>query len=567
MSKIAYSYQRFSHTDQASGDSLRRQQELVDRFVAENGLVLDTKLTDRGVSAYRGKNSREGALKTFLEGVESGLIPNDAWLICESLDRISRENIKEALSLFLSILNKGITIVTLSPAETKIYDKNASEIDIITSLLIFSRANNESKIKSERVKEAWKSKRKKLEEWSNSPDSTPGQPPFIATSSKPAWIDIYWENRKQRLGSFSFNEEKSALIRRIIDEYLSGIGFGQIAKRLNEEKVDPPVRAEYWHVSYLKKLLSYPALYGALVIKEMETYQSKTGRYVRRPVETGEVIENYYPALITKEDFIYIQSLRSERAEGKGRRGRNLSNLFTKLVVCGDCGGSMTYVNKGKSRGDGRYLVCSAGKSGAGCEYRSVRYAGLEESFFSVFKDISIAELLGDEAEELKKINDKRKELASLKAEIADKEKALDNIIEALGSGSAVDRVKKKVGQLDKEISEGAEKAKEMEMQLSQAATNQKHSEEEYKKLLKDIEDGDDTYKRRVSINNTLKKYLHLIAFYPKEKFSIIKTKSGKDISWDFAETEEDKASKAWSKHFDNDYSIWSHLIPPPEDY
>ena len=126
MARIAYSYQRFSNQEQARGDSLRRQQALVDQYIAENGLILDKTLTDRGVSAYKGKNARQGALKTFLDGVESGDIPSNSILICESLDRISRNNIYDALDLFLSITRKGVTIVTLTDGQPKEYGKSAN---------------------------------------------------------------------------------------------------------------------------------------------------------------------------------------------------------------------------------------------------------------------------------------------------------------------------------------------------------------------------------------------------------------------------------------------------------
>ena len=53
----AYSYVRFSSPQQALGDSLRRQTEKAERYAVDRGLTLDTdlKMTDAGVSAFRGK--------------------------------------------------------------------------------------------------------------------------------------------------------------------------------------------------------------------------------------------------------------------------------------------------------------------------------------------------------------------------------------------------------------------------------------------------------------------------------------------------------------------------------
>ncbi|MQY52595.1 hypothetical protein GHK24_12515 [Rhodocyclus tenuis] len=62
MPATAYSYVRFSIPQQLKGDSLRRQLEASERYVAEHGLVLDKTLNlrDLGISAFRGKNVERG---------------------------------------------------------------------------------------------------------------------------------------------------------------------------------------------------------------------------------------------------------------------------------------------------------------------------------------------------------------------------------------------------------------------------------------------------------------------------------------------------------------------------
>ena len=89
----AYSYLRFSTPEQSKGDSKRRQIEGAEEYAKANGLVLDEKLRDEGISAYSGANRDKGALGGFLKKVEKGLIPTGSVLIVESLDRLSRENV------------------------------------------------------------------------------------------------------------------------------------------------------------------------------------------------------------------------------------------------------------------------------------------------------------------------------------------------------------------------------------------------------------------------------------------------------------------------------------------
>jgi len=74
MEPKAYSYIRFSSPEQEKGDSLRRQIQLSEEYCKQHGLILDDtlKLTDKGVSAYKGHHRTKGALGEFLRLVEEG---------------------------------------------------------------------------------------------------------------------------------------------------------------------------------------------------------------------------------------------------------------------------------------------------------------------------------------------------------------------------------------------------------------------------------------------------------------------------------------------------------------
>src|SRR5215475_11639907 len=109
----AYSYVRFSSAQQAEGGSLKRQTRFTEAYCKRKKLRLDDSLTlhDLGVSAFRGDNVREGALAGFLEACRTGRVPKGSVLIVESLDRLSRDQIRPALQLFLALQDHGITIV------------------------------------------------------------------------------------------------------------------------------------------------------------------------------------------------------------------------------------------------------------------------------------------------------------------------------------------------------------------------------------------------------------------------------------------------------------------------
>src|SRR5688572_21023023 len=93
-----FSYLRFSSPEQARGDSFRRQTEEPERWCRERGLELDDTLTlhDLGRSAFRGSHAEFGALRVFLDLVESGRVERGSILLVESLDRLSREAVLDA---------------------------------------------------------------------------------------------------------------------------------------------------------------------------------------------------------------------------------------------------------------------------------------------------------------------------------------------------------------------------------------------------------------------------------------------------------------------------------------
>src|ERR1700722_7767005 len=69
---LAYSYLRFSSSEQRKGNSFDRQIRGRDHYIAKKGLTLDSSfiIEDAGVSAFRGVTAATGALRVFLDACE-----------------------------------------------------------------------------------------------------------------------------------------------------------------------------------------------------------------------------------------------------------------------------------------------------------------------------------------------------------------------------------------------------------------------------------------------------------------------------------------------------------------
>ncbi len=146
-----YSYVRWSSEKQSTGTSFERQTARAKQYAHDNGLEY-VEIKDAGVSAFKGKNSTQGQLGEFIASVEKGLIPKDSWLYVENFDRITRQEVTDANALFLRLINMGLTIVT--GMDQRVFTResvNKNPTDLMLSILMFMRAHEESKTKSDRV--------------------------------------------------------------------------------------------------------------------------------------------------------------------------------------------------------------------------------------------------------------------------------------------------------------------------------------------------------------------------------------------------------------------------------
>lgn len=366
---LAFSYVRMSTDLQLKGDSLRRQKALSKQYAEEHDLFLveDFKLEDIGVSAFKGANISTGALGVFLEAIETGQIPNGSFLLVESLDRLSRQKIDTSLRLFLDITSSGINLVTLM--DNHIYEAGESDLQgLLYSMIVMSRAFEESETKSKRLSAAWANKRKNA--------ST-----RKLTKHCPAWLQLSDDRSK-----FNIVSGRGRVVRRIFDEAASGLGAYSIARKLNTKKVPPFGRSKGWVISYVAKILNNRAVLG-----EYQPHRVVEGKRV----PDGDPIQNYYPNIIEDDLFLRVKASQRMRAtKGSGRKGETQANLFTHIAKCYYCGAPMHYINKGNGPKGGKYLKCSAAHRGLDCVATSWKYQDFETSFLYFAREVDLTATL-----------------------------------------------------------------------------------------------------------------------------------------------------------------------------
>lgn len=375
---IAYSYIRFSHPTQMKGDSLRRQLSRSEEFAQQHGLELDTTMRDPGVSAYTGANRHKGALSAFLAKVEAGGIARGSYLIVENLDRLSREQVLDALPVFMNIINAGILVATLNDRfifSRESINKNPMELTI--SIMGFVKGNRESEDKSERLREVWAAKRRGVREGGRKK----------LTRQGPGWLTLVPDDpRHPLIGNWVINE-RGEIVQRIFRWCVDGLGKEAIARRLNEHEVPPFKYGDGWQASAVAELLS-----DRRVIGELQLYTKRAGK--RLP--DGEPVAGYFPAIIGEDLFYRAQAEINNRYTGArpGKRGK-VPNLFVGLARC-SCGRKMEFRDKkspGCAPGKAVYLICSGAQRNHQCENnRHFTYSETESLILDWVTDIEVSD-------------------------------------------------------------------------------------------------------------------------------------------------------------------------------
>jgi hypothetical protein len=253
------------------------------------------------------------------------------------------------------------------------------------SIVMMIRGNEESATKSRRLADAYERKRR---------DAAAGVVTKPFTRMLPAWLE--WSN-----DACSAIPERAEVIQSIFKKADEGWGQHRIAQWLNEQ--DAPTwggrgkqrKAECWHRSYVRKLLTNSAVIGTFTPHLRLT--DATNKRRRKPLDP---IEGYFPAVVDRELFERVAS----RLKATAPRGKNATtepaSIFAGILKCVRCGGVVTRVSKGKYI----YLVCSkANRKGTkdGCKYQAVRYQDVEEALVVNAHVIIDEAPRGSEAEEL----------------------------------------------------------------------------------------------------------------------------------------------------------------------
>ncbi|MFH5097363.1 recombinase family protein [Citrobacter freundii complex sp. 2024EL-00219] len=393
-----YSYVRFSSAKQREGNSLERQQDTALRIASRYDLELDTTaFHDLGMSAFKGKNAHEGKLSEFIKQI--GIkVPVGSWLVVENLDRISRDDAWSALDIFKSILSKGIVIVT--GMDEKVYkyaDVKNNPTDLIISLLMFTRAHDESLTKKNRVESQARSLiRHNLTRKSGTP----------AKSIESVGQNVWWVDTKS--GYVTPHPMYFSAAQKIIELKQSGETLLGIQRYLNKHYPAPKKRiykdqtgqaltpkTEQWGKHLIRTFLN-PTVHGQKVFtldKRDESGAIMCDPDTDAPLKETLTIPDYYPALMSEIDYLTLSKLDRNRAVTRSSSKYPEGNPEPEIpllsgigiLFCGKCGSFM--FKSGSSKNKYRYICGSKIVQGKPCGKKGFTSYQLEHTVLQLISD------------------------------------------------------------------------------------------------------------------------------------------------------------------------------------
>lgn len=428
------SYTRFSSRRQAKGDSYRRQTEMALTWCRENGLELDTGLVleDLGTSAYSGANAKRGALGVLQMMCLNGELERGTILLIEAFDRLTRLPLPDAYELLLSLVNNGLTIVTLNDHKVWTKAKLKDLEPFLLSLVSLYKGFQESDHKADRLQRTFKQHR----------DAGSKQ----AFGSAPGWL-----HREDKTKPWQVNEELAESVRKVFR--MSAIGYGSkaIAKEANEHGWPVPTRlnttAGRWHAQMPGQLLRNRAVLGEHEHR-IHTHEARSEHWQGR--RTGIVIPDYYPRIVSDELWHMARASIDTRVIAK-RRDTHYYNIFAGLLYCGYCGAPMQrkYERNGHSKGQ---IACSDRLAGVTkCPSSAVNHS--DPSILENIYIFSSASLGTDDGQRA------TAELAVIEAQLRERTEQSERIADAIAkTGGSVNALIAKAQEIGDELTALADK-------------------------------------------------------------------------------------------------------------
>ena len=341
--RITALYARLSRDDEKEGisGSIQNQRAILEKFASDNRLPNPRFFFDDG---YSGVSFTRPAFMEIMELAEQGLVAN---LVVKDHSRLGRNRLVVGQLLEEDFVRLNVRYIAIMDN----IDTANGVSDIVPMQDLFNEWH--AKNTSDKVRRVMQSR---------------GNAGIPLTTNVP----YGYKKDPEDKSNWIVDEPTAQVVQRIFQMCISGLGPTQIAKRLKADGVLTP--SEYQRsvgVNCPTKLPEYPHKWCSHTVAEIldrqeyvgdtvnfRTYRQsfKLKKQLDRPQEEWKVFPNTHPAIIDRETFALVQTLRQHRRRPT-RTGA--VSMFSALLYCADCGSKLGYSATNNYKREQAYFFCS----------------------------------------------------------------------------------------------------------------------------------------------------------------------------------------------------------------
>ena len=320
-------YGRLSQEDEREGESnsIQNQRMMLEKYAEENGFTNTKFLCDDG---YSGTNFNRPAWNEAMQLAEKGEV---ATIIVKDMSRLGRDYLQVGQYTELVFPSMGIRFIAVNDGVDSLYGDN--------DFAPFKNLFNDfyAKDTSRKIRAVKKAQAERGERIGT-------RPPYGYRKSE--------DNLKQIVP----DEQTADVVRHIFRLCAEGRGPSQIAKQLKAEQVLTPTNYYYhqtgvalvnldterpynWSKTKVASILEDVSYLGHTVNMRYTTVSYKNKKQIERPESEWLKFENTHEPLISQELWDIVQNIRKHKK--RPPKQMDTPNLFSGLVFCADCGGTL----------------------------------------------------------------------------------------------------------------------------------------------------------------------------------------------------------------------------------
>ena len=330
--KYTILYGRLSQEDMQKANrkddsnSIQNQRLLLEKYAADHGFENTRFIYDDG---YSGTNFNRPGWQEFLKLMDAGKVET---LIVKDMSRLGREYLQVGQYTELIFPSNGIRFIAVNDGVDSLYEST-------NDFTPFRNIMNEFYAK-DCSKKGRSVVRLKAETGAR-------------IASRPCYG--YMKDPADPKRHILPDPGSAWVVKHIFQLCVEGKGPTQIAKQLTREKISSPVSFYYekygveltgespaepykWSAQTVARILEDETYLGHTVNLKTTTLSYKNKKTIQRPESERLRFENTHEPLIDRQTWEIVQSIRQHK-----RRRANFAeqNMFSGLVYCMDCGGTM----------------------------------------------------------------------------------------------------------------------------------------------------------------------------------------------------------------------------------